>query len=171
MPARDRVRLKHLQRQAEGYLELGLPERALDVLRKIGDPEGFGAQLLYLQGEALRGMGRYGEALVPLERAAEGDPQNIHIWLALGWCRKRTGRLDLAIHAVQRAMEAEPTEALLHYNLACYLSLAGETRRAVRSLARALKIEPHYREMIDTETDFDPIRNDPDFLALTSMVV
>lgn len=171
MLARDRIRLKRLQRQAEGYLELGLAQRALDTLAQLGDPESFGSQLLHLQGEALRSLERYGEALVPLEKAAEGDPQNIHIWLAIAWCRKRTGRLALAIEAVEQALEAEPTEAILHYNLACYLSLAGENRRAVRSLSRALRIDPHYREMIDKESDFDPIRNDPDFLALTSIVV
>ncbi|HOM18265.1 MAG TPA: tetratricopeptide repeat protein [Thermoguttaceae bacterium] len=171
MMARDRIRLKHLQRQAEGYLELGMAQQVLDTLAKIGDPETFGAHLLYLQGEALRSLQRYEEAIAPLEKAAEGDPRNIQIWIALGWCYKRTGRLPLAIQTIQSALEVEPTEAVLHYNLACYLSLAGEKHRAIRALARALKIDPHYRELVEKEPDFDPIRNDPDFLALTNLVV
>jgi Flp pilus assembly protein TadD len=77
----------------------------------------------------------------------------------------------LAIQTIQSALEVEPTEAVLHYNLACYLSLAGEKHRAIRALARALKIDPHYRELVEKEPDFDPIRNDPDFLALTNLVV
>lgn len=171
MMAPDRIRRKHLQRQAEGYLELGMAQQVLDTLAQLGNPETFGSHLLYLQGEALRLLERYEEAIAPLERAAEGDPRNIQIWIALGWCYKRTARLPLAIQAIQKALEVAPSEALLHYNLACYLSLAGEKERAIRSLGRALKLDPHYRELIDKEPDFDPIRNDPGFLALTSLVV
>ena len=35
----------------------------------------------------------------------------------------------------------------------------------------ALRIDPRYRTMIDDESDFDPLRTDPDFLALTSIIV
>ncbi len=171
MASPDRIRRKRLQREAEGYLELGLTQRALQTLHRIGDPESFGAHLLYLMGEALRGLDRYEEALFPLERAAEGDPRNIHIWLAIGWCQKRIGHVDLAIEALEEALRHEPGEAILHYNLACYLSLVGDKERALRKLSKALVIDPNYRELVDEEPDFDSIRDDPEFQALTSIIV
>ena len=80
---------------------------------------------LYLQGESLRALGRFREALEPLtKRAARDSPNNVHVWLALGWCHKRSGRLDLAIESLEEALAAEPNDALVHYNLACYWSLA-----------------------------------------------
>jgi tetratricopeptide (TPR) repeat protein len=162
-------RLRQMLREAEGYLELGLAQQSLDALARLGDPAGYGPHALYLMGEALKAQERYHEALGPLTRAAEGDPENLLIWLALGWCHKRTSRLDLAIQDMQFALRADPSEPLLHYNLACYLSLAGQKDRAITHLSKALAMDTHYRTMADAEPDFDPIRSDPEFQALTGV--
>lgn len=162
----DRNRRRKIQREAEGYLELGLPRHALAALGRLGDPTSFDAHCMYLWGESLRALHRYDEALLPLEQAAQADPDNIHVWIALGWCYKRTGRLDMAIEALEAALIAQPEEALLHYNLSCYLSLAGKKQRSLEHLRTALEIEPEYRRLIDEEPDFDPLRGDPDFQAL-----
>jgi len=166
-----RVRLNKVQREAEGYLELGLPRQALAALARLRGSDGTATSTLYLRGEALRAMDRYQEAIIPLEKVASVEPENVHVWLALGWCHKRTGRLDLAIDALQRALTADPGEALVHYNLACYLSLAAKKEPALDHLSMALRLDPRYRQMIDSEPDFDPIRSDPDFQALTSVIV
>ena len=192
VPSR-RIRLNKVQREAEGYLELGLPHLALDVLTRLGDPVDFGPTTLYLWGETLRALGRYRDAIEPLQRASQADPENIHIWLALAWCHKRTGRIDLAVEAISSALvadpneallhynlavdamsnarAADPNEALLHYNLACYLSMSGEKNRALGHLSQALSLDPDYRRLIDDERDFDPIRTDPEFQAITSIIV
>ena len=120
----------------------------------------------YLWGEALRALERPFEALVPLERAVRLAPEDVRVRIALGWCYKRTGRLDLAIQTLERALAVEPDEALLRYNLACYLSLAGQKHRALGYLSQALETDPVYRELLDTESDFDPIRSDPEFQAI-----
>jgi tetratricopeptide (TPR) repeat protein len=163
---RNRIRQAKIQRAAEGYLELGMPQHALETLARLGDPTGFDGHGLYLWGEALRAMERYREAVVPLTQAAEVAPENVHVWFALGWCYKRTGQINLAIHSLERVLAVEPSEALAHYNLACYWSLAGGRRRALEYLSRALQLDPDYRHLIDDEPDFDPIRSDPQFQAL-----
>jgi tetratricopeptide (TPR) repeat protein len=160
------VRAARIRREAEGYLELGLPQHALQALGRLGNPAGFGVEALYLWGEGLRAMRRHFEALLPLERAARLAPDDIRIRLALGWCYKRTGRLDLAIDSLERALLSRPREALLHYNLACYLSLAGRKRRALGRLSQAMALDPLYRKMAEEEADFEPIRSDPEFLAM-----
>jgi len=159
-----------MQCQAEGYLELGMPEQALQTLGRLGDPAAFSSYALYLWGEGLRTMHRYFEALLPLERAAKAAPNDIRIRIALGWCYKRTGQLDLAITALEQALIVEPELALLRYNLACYLSLAGQKRRALRYLSQALTLDPAYRELAEAESDFDPLRADPAFRALCGTV-
>jgi len=166
---RDRIRLRLYQRQAEGYLEIGLPQQALDVLGRLGDGVSRSPHALYLRGESLRSLGRYAEALEPLGQAAQAVPENVHVQLALGWCHKRTARLDLAIQDLERALDVEPTDALIHYNLACYLSLAGERRRALVHLTRALSLDVALRRLVDSEPDFDPLRADPEFLSLMGL--
>ena len=162
----ERVRRAKIQQAVEGYLELGMPRQALGALDRLGDPTDFDARSLHLWGEALRMQERFNEALLPLARAAEVAPGNIHVWLALGWCYKRTDQLELAIESLEKALCCEPTEALLHYNLACYWSLAGVKQRAMKYLSQALEISPDYILLVDDEPDFDMIRFDPDFRAL-----
>ena len=166
MTPRDRIRSTKLQHEVEGYLELGLADRALKTLHRLGDPVEYDPHATYLWGEALRMLHRYEDAIVPLIQAAEALPENLHIATALGWCYKRIGQIDLAIESLDRALISNPTEALLHYNLACYWSLAGGKQQALECLSEALHIEPNYRLLIDDESDFDPIRFDPDFQEL-----
>jgi Flp pilus assembly protein TadD len=80
---------------------------------------------LYLTGQAFRAIELYRDAISPLREAARFEPDNIHIWLALGWCYKRIGRLDRAIESLEEALTVDPGGAIIHYNLACYWSLAG----------------------------------------------
>lgn len=171
MSGTPRTIVQRLLREAEGYLELGLPNQALERLQIIESAGTYKGQKQYLTGEALRALDRYQEAVGPLLEATDSNPSNIHVWIALGWCYKRMDRLELAIRALERAQEIAPGEAIVHYNLACYWSLAGKKQRALEYLSRAIKIRPQYRDLIGDESDFDPIRSDPDFQALTSIIV
>lgn len=171
MTGGNRIRLQRILREVEGYLELEMPQTALELLNRMREPGTFRGQQLYLTGEALRALERYGEAIAPLEQAADLQPSNLRIWLALGWCQKRVGRLDLAIEALERAEEVAPEEAVVPYNLACYCSLAGKKQQALGYLSRAIAMDPEYRERIHEESDFDPIRSDPEFRALTEIIV
>lgn len=181
-PVRDRI-----VREAEGYLDLlqaggdkwepslavrdTLAERTLDTLLRLNDEDRHDPHVLYLQGLAYRTMQRYGEAVVPLEEAAELSPDDIHVWLALGWCYKRLSRLPDAIESLNSALAAEPTEAIIHYNLACYWSLLDQPELAAEHLANSFVLDPHYRNLVATEHDFDPIRHHPAFREVTSVIV
>jgi tetratricopeptide (TPR) repeat protein len=171
MSTHNRIRLRQTLREAEGYLELGMPRQALDALDRVRDPGSFRASLLRFRGEALRALDRYDEAIVALTDAAELDPDNLPVLLALAWCQKRTGHLDLAIAALEQALDHAPSEALVIYNLACYCSLAGQKRRALDLLSRAIDLDAHYRDLLMEESDFDPIRHDPRFQSLVSIIV
>jgi tetratricopeptide (TPR) repeat protein len=168
---RDEIRRVHTLRQAEGYIELNMPESAVAILNRLGDSDVLGARGLYLLGESLRSMERYCEALVPLSKVATLAPEDPHVSLAIAWCYKRVGRLDSAIDSMERALLYSSDCAILHYNLACYLSLAQTVRRSLRHLSRALTFDPGLRDLLEDEPDFDPIRTDPGFVALTSLVV
>ena len=131
-----------------------------------GGRTGADVRTLYLQGEALRSLERYADAIVPLRKVAELEPENVQVLLALGWCHKRTGRIDLAIEALETALAADNDEPLIRYNLACYHSVAGDKRHALAYLEQALALDPNYRLLIDHEPDFDPLRGDPEFQAV-----
>ena len=98
-------------------------------------------------------------------------PEDMHVSLALAWCYKRTGRLEHAIETLEFAVECDPREAILHYNLACYWCLARDRRRALRCLSRALDLDLNYLDLVPYESDFDALRDDPEFQVLTSLIV
>jgi tetratricopeptide (TPR) repeat protein len=154
--------------EAEGYLMLDLPDRALQILESRSDWLSMQFEASFLRGEALRGLKHYREALRPLEVAAGLRPADTRVALALGWCYKRTNRLAQAIDSLERALREHPDEPLplLHYNLACYWSLAGNCAKAVNALATALSIDAELRTMIAHEADFDQLRGNPEFERL-----
>jgi tetratricopeptide (TPR) repeat protein len=183
----QRIQRQQALREAEGYLDLAmglaerwplpaelrvrLAQRALDALQTVSGSLAQRTEILFLTGLAYRTMHRYAEAVPPLKAAAELNPESVPIWLSLGWCYKRIDRLDDAIHALERAMLANKQEAIVHYNLACYWSLAGNADRAMQYLAQSFDLDPRYRELVADESDFDPIRDLPDFQALVGAVV
>jgi tetratricopeptide (TPR) repeat protein len=183
----NRLLRQQLVREAEGYLDLvgvleeqwPLPSeirerlvcRSLAVIERLGDAAALSPQIQLIKGQALRALGRYKDALEPLVAAAQADPQNIDTWLALGWCHKRVGRLDLAIESLEEALDLEPGSALVNYNLACYWSLARNKRQALAYLSHALTLDSSFRHLIDGEHDFDALREDADFQALTAITV
>ncbi len=174
-------------RAAEGYLELltvyadrwlpdpslrdKLARRAIQELEGLPDRRRWRAEKAYLRGQALRTMERYAEAIEFLDEAAKLQPINMQIQLAMGWCYKRVNRLDLAIQALEQVIEAYPDEGIVHYNLACYWSLVGNKGLALQYLTQSFDLDPNYREMVAAESDFDGLRDDPDFQMLISVVV
>src|SRR3954454_16533608 len=146
-----RDRIKGQLDEAEGYLMLGLPQRALAILERRADWATMQFEASYLLGEALRSLERYREALKPLEVAAALRPAEVGVAIALGWCYKRTHRLAQAIDALERACRHNPNAPLLHYNLACYWSLAANPSKALDELSIALGLEPGLRGLIAAE--------------------
>ncbi len=164
-PTYDRI--KRQLGEAEGYLMLNMPGKALEILEGRSDWATMQFEASLLAGEALRVLGRHRDALRPLEVAASLRPGDVGVAIALGWCYKRTHRLAQAIDALSRALRHNPEEALLHYNLSCYWSLAGNAAKSLDALAAALDLDPDLRARIATEADFDSLRGNPDFERLT----
>lgn len=183
----DNIRREQSLRAIEGYLDLAmgtceqftlnetlrdnLANRALEMLDKMPAIRKDRAQVYFLRGQALRIMEQHRDAVKHLEKAVALDSDDYLFHLALAWCYKRCGRLDLAIQVLDDALDVEPDKAIIHYNLACYWSLAKETHRALQFLMQSFELDPAFRELVSTESDFDPIREDPEFRALTSVVV
>lgn len=176
----NRILLVRAIEEAEGYTELGfgmvgqlrqlMLEHALRSLQRRGSLVHANGRACYLLGEALRELGRYEDALLPLERSADLVPDDIHVLLALGWCYKRTGQLAKAIEVLERAVKVDSGEAVLHYNLACYWSLARNRTLALRCLSQALEIDSNFRDLVSDEPDFNALRHDSGFIAITSVI-
>jgi tetratricopeptide (TPR) repeat protein len=183
----DRIKTQRRAiRTAEGYLELmstfeaglsmdedlaqPLADRMLKLLDGIVASPDHRCYVHHLKGEACRFSHRFEEAITHFRRALELEPDSIHALLAIAWCYKRTDQLEEAIDSMQIAIEFEPDQAICHYNLACYFALAKRTSNAIEYLAQAIELRPSFRQEVDSESDFDGIRNDPEFVEFLSPV-
>jgi quercetin dioxygenase-like cupin family protein len=100
--------------------------------------------------------GRPGEVYTPpdWERSAP----------ALGYFAKK--EYDKA-HEVLLAAHAEfPDDPTVLFNLACAESLLGRTEDAIGHLQQSIANDESFRDLARTDTDFDPIREEPRFKEL-----
>lgn len=61
--------------------------------------------------------------------------------------------------------EQHPEDGGVLYNLACAESMDGQAAVAFTHLRRAIELDPSFRELAEKDSDFDPIREDPDFVS------
>ena len=59
-----------------------------------------------------------------------------------------------------------PDDATVLYNLACAESMSGRTAEALEHLRQSVAGGERYRELARTDTDFDPIRDEPGFAEI-----
>ncbi len=148
-----------------------MADSAMYHLNQITDPRGHASRVLYLKGQACRMAERYDQSIAWFDSVIELEPDNLHALLAVAWCQKRNDNLAASIGSMEQAIDCEPENAVAHYNLACYLALDGQVQSCVDRLAEALRLEPQFRIYISDESDFDPVRNHPDFQSLVSVQV
>src|SRR6266511_2680506 len=72
---------------------------------------------------------------------------------------------DKAIEEFERLRAETPDDAGVLYNLACAESLSGRTEAALEHLRRALELDPDFRKLAEKDSDFDPIRAEPEFVS------
>ena len=76
------------------------------------------------------------------------------------------GKYAEAADRGRELIEAHPDQAFLYFNVACCESLAGRTADAIEHLGQAIEMWEGFRDMAKGDSDFDPIRNEPEFQKL-----
>lgn len=75
---------------------------------------------------------------------------------------------DKAVEVLAAAHAEFPDDATVLYNLACAESMSGRTDEALDHLRRSVAGGERFRELARTDTDFDPIRDEPGFAEVVS---
>jgi hypothetical protein len=73
---------------------------------------------------------------------------------------------DKAIEVLEAAHAEFPDDATVLYNLACAESMSGHTTEALDHLRQSAAGGERFRELAKTDTDFDPIRDEPGFAEI-----
>ena len=104
------IRVNKLLSEADGYIDLGMSQHALNRLEDIGAAGPFAPAVAMLRGKALWLQKRFDEAAQQLRAAAEGlnAPHSRQAWLALSLYHQKQGDIDDAIDALSKARGANP---------------------------------------------------------------
>ena len=83
---------------ADGYLDLGMPERALEELDKVADAGPLEGPTNLMRGIALKQVGNFAAAITQLEKAARIMPKPIRsfAWRELVDAYRAVGSMELA---------------------------------------------------------------------------
>jgi hypothetical protein len=93
------------------------------------------------------------------------EPQGYELWAPLGPLY-REGRYAEAADRGGKVADEHPEYPGLLYNVACCESLAGRKADAIRHLRLAVERSEATRSHLASDSDLDPLRDEPEFQAL-----
>jgi tetratricopeptide (TPR) repeat protein len=93
------------------------------------------------------------------------EPQGWEIWAPLRPLYE-SGEYAETADRLRELVDAHPEYPDLVYNLACCESLAGRADDAIGHLGLAIDRKEHFRSFAASDSDFDPIRDEPAFREL-----
>jgi tetratricopeptide (TPR) repeat protein len=137
---------KQIIRAASGWLELGMPEDALNEIKGLPKDHLGEKIVLELRLAAEMALQKWQEAaetakLLCMEAVDEPD-----FFLSAAFCLHELGETDEARKWLLRGPEVLSEMAVFHYNMACYLWTLGEKERAHNHLSKAFDMDESFKE-------------------------
>ena len=120
----------------------------------------------YFRGNALRNLQRYEEAITSYDQALKYKPDDHYAWYFRGSALRNLQRYEEAITSYDQALKYKPNDAGTYYEKACCYGVQNQAELTIATLKQAIDLDPKYREMAETDADFERVRSDDRFQAL-----
>lgn len=98
--------------------------------------------------------------------AASPRPKTTEELYLHGVIASNEGRLDEAADLFDRMIKAEPNSDRGYYALAAVCGLRNDRAGAIMNLSKAIELNVKNRIQALNDADFDPLREDPEFMAM-----
>jgi tetratricopeptide (TPR) repeat protein len=135
------LQIQTLARDAVQRATAGDFAGAEPLLAQMAEARPNSGQVLNLLGQARLKLGRFAEALEPLERAAKFLPKDAAAQVNLAGCLSVLGDHEKALAALERAARLKPGDAAIAHNKGRALEALGRAEEAVRAYDEALSID------------------------------
>jgi predicted Zn-dependent protease len=148
-------------RMAEGYLELGMFDDALDHLDQLDTEfqDRFAVLKMRVDILLLRKQD-WKEALLLSRRICSVHPDLPYGYVHSAYCLHELGRTAEAKQALLDGPASLLDEAVYYYNLACYDTVLGNLEQAKVYLHASFRLDKSFRELAKSDPDLKEIRDD-----------
>ena len=93
-------------------------------------------------GHCLKGLKRYQQAIVVLEKAAKFDPDRTDVYNLMGFCYFKMKEHEKAIQCFQNVLKLNPSSAIDYANIGSNYRDMGDKKQAIRHYRIALELDP-----------------------------
>lgn len=138
---------------ASGWLDLGLPEGALEELNRLSPNEQNRKEALELKLQAHMEAKAWNAASDIARVLCVRHPAIARYFIHAAYCLHETGDTLAARNQLLCGPKALLEMPVFHYNLACYHWTLGEQERARTHLSRAIAMDESFREAAITDRD------------------
>jgi tetratricopeptide (TPR) repeat protein len=166
--AGDRIINEHDEAGGDEELYVVTQGRAVFEIdgERVEAPAG---SLVYVRPEARRtAIGEEAGTTIVAVGATPGkayEPVGWELWSPLRHLYEE-GKYDEVVARGRELIAEHPDSSLVYYNLACCESLAGEPGPALEHLRRSIELSERFREYAKGDSDFDAVRDEPEFKEL-----
>ena len=144
---------KQVIRAASGWLELGMPDDALEELDALQGEDREERKVLELKLSAEMAKEQWKEGAVTAEKLCRMAVDEPDFFLSVAFCLHETGETEEARNWLQRGPEVLSEFPVYHYNMACYHWMLGEKERAKNHLAKAIDMDEGFLEAAREDKD------------------
>lgn len=145
-------------RSALGWLELGLPEEALQELEMLGAKDRMRRQALELKLAAQMKAEHWNAGADTGRLLCLREPKEPHFFIQAAYCLHETGDTAAARNWLMTGPSSLIEDPLFHYNIACYHAVLGESGKARSHLERAFSMDESLRGRARHDDDLATLR-------------
>lgn len=153
--------------KAKALRQLGRYEEAIAANDKVIEIQPESPWGWFGRARTLMDLKRYEEALTYFEKLTQSNPNDYHhSWKHRGYILTKLGDYQEAFLSLETALKIKPDSASSHYNTAYYYISQSQFDLAIESLRQAMKLSSKFKQIVETDPDFDAIRGDDRFKQL-----
>jgi Flp pilus assembly protein TadD len=145
---------------ARHLLDVGRPQRALEVLEQLPNPDLDDPELWYLRAAALHDLERFAEAGDAARQGLAIDPHGVDLLVVLASAEAERGHLAEAETAMLAALELSPDHPTLLARYGLLVAQAGQLDKAERLVAEAGRLAPESPDVINARSIVAFLRGD-----------
>jgi len=122
----------------------------------------------YENGKIYNAKDDYNEAIHHINKAIELNPKYFDALYVRGGAYYNIGKYDEAIADYSKVIKIKPDTDAAYYFRALAYSKQGNKKNAIRDLSKAIQMDKFYAILADSPSNFEDMKNDPDFKKLIS---